>query len=92
MSLYGIDGYANGGRAMISLAELLKRHYEDSAWEREWCIAEEDMPQTMLWRRRYGTYSRFFRSHNVVPLELARKLRDQMRQTGDAPRGPGNAA
>jgi hypothetical protein len=77
---------------MISLAELLRRHYEENAWEREWCIAEEDIPRTVSWRRRPGTYGRFFRSHNVIPIELARKLRDQMQKAGATPQGPGNAA
>jgi hypothetical protein len=81
-----------GKNGMISLAELLRRHYEASAWERELCIAEEDMPRTLLWRRRPGTYGRFFRSHNVIPIELARKLRDRMRKTGGIPPGPRTVA
>jgi hypothetical protein len=62
-----------------SLAERIRRHEAENAWQHEWCVAEEDMPKLAVWGWRPGTRSRVFRSRNVIPIELARRLRDQMR-------------
>jgi hypothetical protein len=62
---------------MTDLARLLEEHGRKTAFLRWVGIAEEDRHRftTTPWKGEF----RFFRSDNVVPIEIARRLRDQMR-------------
>jgi hypothetical protein len=61
---------------MASLGELLAQYEEETAFLRRFAIPEEDRKQ-FTWMPRKGG-NRIFRAKNVIPIETARRLRDQM--------------
>jgi hypothetical protein len=68
---------------MVGLNKLLEDYRLANSWMQELAIAEEDRAGLTTARWKPGEF-RFFRSHNVVPIEVARMLRDRVRM--DVPR------
>jgi hypothetical protein len=71
----------NGRITVAGLARLLEEYDQENLWVRELGIAEEDRARLTTSRWKPGEF-RFFRSHNVVPIEVARELRDRVRIRG----------
>jgi hypothetical protein len=66
-----------------TLAELIEQDAasEDSKSLRDYVLPVEDLPLHWALHSSGGAY-RWFRSPNVIPIEVARRLRDQRRASG----------
>jgi hypothetical protein len=71
---------------VVNLAGLLEEHGRRTAFLRWVGIAEEDRHRFTAtpWKGEF----RFFRSPNVIPIEVARCLRDQLREANSGKPGP----
>jgi hypothetical protein len=63
---------------MVGLNRLLEDYRLENFWMQELAIGEEDRAGLTTARWKPGEF-RFFRSCNVVPIEVARMLRNKMR-------------
>jgi hypothetical protein len=73
---------------MDSLASLLERYEEETAFLRRIAVPEED--RRLFTSTPWQGGHRFFRAKNVVCLEVARRLRDRLR--AQQPKEPNRAA